>query len=242
MYTYDEAERPGGHYRTPAADNRLGSIIFISVLLGVVLVALLSIIQKRMQYGGKMAGTLNNGRQIYLGMRNYALDSLRQGRFPEYLDDDKTREPFKDSNAALSALLPRYIDDKEVFFNRRSMWCTPREDKPPLENTILPGENDWVYVRGLKDSSNGRWPLLANAFAPGTLTYVSDPDKPGGVWKGANAVVIWAGGSAEIVDTKQLGDAFYVKRPDKPAANAFAKDTDWLNEPEIEVLLPLLPP
>ena len=94
-------------------------------------------------------------------------------------------------------------------------------------------------MRGLKDSSNSRWPLLANAFAPGSTTYVKDQSKPGGVWKGQNAIVVWAGGSAEIVETKDQGETFFVKRSDKPTANAFDKDQDWLSGEDVEVLFPL---
>ena len=96
-------------------------------------------------------------------------------------------------------------------------------------------------MRGLTDQSNSRYPLLANACAPGTVTYLADPALPGGVWKGANAIVVYAGGSAEQVETGKSGNAYFIKRADKPAANALEKDDTWLSEPNVKLLYPELP-
>ncbi len=88
-------------------------------------------------------------------------------------------------------------------------------------------------MRGLKDSSNAQWPILANAFAPGTTHYVKDPTQKGGVWKGMHAIVIWVSGSAEVTETREKGDVYFVKRVDKPAADAFVQDGDWLGSGRI---------
>ena len=187
---------------------------------------------------GRMADQLNNGRQIYLSMRNYASETSHGGSFPAYKDPDDANSLVNNSNEAFEILLPRYMDDKKVFFNKHSAWCKTTTKSESTANRVQPGENDWCYVRGLKDSSNSRWPLLANAFAPGTKNYVKDQSRPGGVWKGANAVVVWAGGSAEMVETKDQGETFFVKRADKPQANAFEPDSDWLSGEEVQVLYP----
>jgi prepilin-type N-terminal cleavage/methylation domain-containing protein len=187
---------------------------------------------------GRMADQLNNGRQIYLAMRNYASETSHGGAFPAYKDPDDANSLVNNSNEAFEILVPRYMDDKKVFFNKHSAWCKTTTKSESTANRVQPGENDWCYVRGLKDSSNSRWPLLANAFAPGTKNYVKDQSRPGGVWKGANAVVVWAGGSAEMVETKDQGETFFVKRSDKPQANAFEQDSDWLSGEEVQVLYP----
>jgi prepilin-type N-terminal cleavage/methylation domain-containing protein len=187
---------------------------------------------------GRMADQLNNGRQIYLGLRSYAAEISHGGSFPAYKDIDDASTLVQNSNEAFEILVPRYLDDKRAFANKNSAWCKTTTKNENTKDRVMPGENDWVYVRGLKDSAPSNWPILANAFAPGTTTYIKDQSKPGGVWKGANAIVVWAGGSAEQVSTKEQGESYFVKRPDKPTADAFKTDTDWLSGEEVQVLYP----
>ena len=80
--------------------------------------------------------------------------------------------------------------------------------------------------------------MLANALAPGSTTYVKDPALRGGAYRGVNAVVIWANGSAEVVETKEKGDLYFVPRADKPGANAFEKEAEWLAGENVKVLNP----
>lgn len=188
-----------------------------------------------------MARQLGNGRQIYLSMRNYASESVNGGWFPSGRSSVREQALAKDSNEAFELLLPRYLDDKRPFFNEHSAWCKATAKREAIKNRLLPGENDWVYVRGLTDRSNSQWPLLANAFAPGTTTYVTDRSKPGGVWKGTAGIVIWAGGSAEVVATKPQGNAIYIPRTDAPSTNAFERDATWLAGENVEVLFPRNP-
>jgi type II secretory pathway pseudopilin PulG len=214
----------------------------VLVCIGVVIVLFLLLmpVQRGHLLQGRMAENLNNGRQIYLALRNYASDSPHAGMFPMHAGSDATAL-FTNSNQALGALLPRYLDDKRPFQNKHSAWCRATTISEITANRILPGENDWCYVRGLTENSDKQWPLLANAFAPGTTHYVKDPGQPGGVHKGVNAIVIRAGGSGEIVDTKKTGETFFVKRPDKPAANAFEADGEWLAGENVKVLYPMDP-
>ena len=190
----------------------------------------------------KMAHQLGAGRQIYLSLRNYASDLENGGAFPIYADRENPTGPVATSSEAFQVLLPRYLDDKRPLFNKGSAWCDRRISGAGFDTKILPGENDWVYVRGLTDKSPSRWPLFANAFAPGTTTYVQEQKKPGGVWKGAHAIVVFSGGSAEIVETRPQGNAFYVPRSDQPSANAFEKDPEWLNGTNVQLLFPPLLP
>lgn len=187
---------------------------------------------------GRMTQQLNDGRQLYLGLRNYAAETSHGGAFPAYKDPDDANTLVQNSNEAMEILIPRYLDQKTITTNKNSAWCKVTAKSEQTANKVLPGECDWVYVRGLKDSSNSRWPILANAFSPGTTTYVADQSKPGGVWKGGRSVVIWAGGSAEITENKEQGETYFVKRSDKPSANAFEKDSEWLAGDDVQVLYP----
>jgi type II secretory pathway pseudopilin PulG len=190
---------------------------------------------------GRIAGQLCSGRQIYLALRNYASENA--GAFPSVIRDEAGERLATTSSEAFELLIPRYFDDKRPFFNKSSAWCFRRVGGASFENHIYPGENDWVYVRGLTGDSPSRYPLLANAFTPGTLTYGSDPKRPGGVWKGQSAVVIWAGGSGEIVETQRRNDTegYSIRRSDRAERNAFETDGEWLNGETIRVLYPQLP-
>jgi prepilin-type N-terminal cleavage/methylation domain-containing protein len=187
---------------------------------------------------GRMTQQLNDGKQIYYALRSYASETSHGGAFPAYKDIDDSNTRVTTSNEAFEVLVPRYLDNKQVFINRNSPWCQNGPKTGATVHRVLPGESDWCYVRGLRDSSNSQWPILANAFAPGSTTYIQDASKPGGVWKGTDAVVIWAGGSGELVETKAQGETYFIKRPDKPSANAFAKDEDWLAGENVEILYP----
>jgi prepilin-type N-terminal cleavage/methylation domain-containing protein len=210
-------------------------ISIIAIIAALAMPAFTSIMLK-----SRMSDQMNNGRQIYLAMRSYSSETSNGGVFPAYTDPDDPNTLAKDTNEAFEILLKRHLDDKKVFANKQSEWCKGVTVKSEANaKKVLPKECDWCYVRGLKESANSQWPILANAFqAKGQYTYVKDPGKKGGVWKGANAVVIWAGGSAEVVETKEKGDEYFVKRSDKPTANAFEKDADWLSGEDTEVLFP----
>ena len=186
--------------------------------------------------GARQKEQMNNGRQIAFAMRNYASETSHGGLYPSYKDVDDANTLVEDTNSAFEILTPRYLEDKKVYINKQSAWTNkPVAKDPSTANKVLVGECDWVYVRGLADTSNSKWPLLANAFQPGSTHYVTDPAQKGGVWKGVNAVVVWKEGNAEIVETN---DKYEVKRPDRPGSNAFEIQDDWLTGDNVKVLYP----
>jgi prepilin-type N-terminal cleavage/methylation domain-containing protein len=187
----------------------------------------------------KMNKQMADGRSIYQAMANYAIDPNKD-EFPAYTDFDDPNTLVTNSNEAFEILLKRgLIDDKRVFANVASPWCSRQPANEATAKRVLPGENDWAYVVGLRWSTkDSKWPVLANAFSPGTTNYVKDPSQKGGVWKGTQAVVIWAGGNGEVVETREQGSNYFIKRADKPQADAFQKDGEWLSGDKVKVLHP----
>ncbi len=187
----------------------------------------------------RMNGQMANGLSIYKAMGNYASDPNKD-EFPAYADTDDPNTLATTSNAAFEILLKNgMIDNKQVFYSQNSAWCSKQFQNETTAKKLQPGENDWCYVVGVKWSSkDSKWPLLANAFSPGTTTYRTDQGQKGGAWKGTRAVVIWAGGNGEVVDTKEQGTSYFIKRADKPTANAFEKEGEWLSGDNVKVLYP----
>ncbi len=188
---------------------------------------------------GKMTQQMSNGLNIFKAMGNYASDPSKD-EFPAYTDVDDPNTLVSTSNAAFEILLKNgMLDDKKVFFNQNSAWCERTVQNEQTSKDVQPKENDWCYVVGIKWSSkDSKWPLLANAFSPGSTTYVKDQGQKGGAWKGTRAVVIWAGGNGEVVDTKEQGSTYFIKRPDKPTSDAFIKEGEWLSGDKVKVLYP----
>ncbi len=178
---------------------------------------------------------LAQGRKIHGAMSAYSKD--HKDRFPAYAQPDDLTTLLGTSNDAFNAIIPKYLPDKEPCFNKHSGWCNAHLDR--ANPAVLRGESDWVYVRGLRSLSPAIWPLLGNALAPGTTSYHAKERLPGGVWGGTSAVVVWVGGNAEIVITGATPTGvFFTKRKDRPIANAFEKDQDWLVGEDIQVLYP----
>lgn len=183
---------------------------------------------------------MSSGLQIHKAMVSYSSEIGHDGNLPLYTDPNDKSTIVATSNDAFEILLKgNYIDDKRVFINRASEWCKPKQENTDSSaNVVRSHESDWCYVRGLHNTSNPHWPVLANAFAEGSTTYVTDPGKKGGVWKGTKAVVIYRGGNGEVTATRKDGDNYFVKRGDQPAKNAFVAEGDWLNGENIKVLHP----
>ena len=191
----------------------------------------------------RMTEQMSNGLNVFKAMASYGSESGHNGLLPIYKDPDDPATKVTNSNEALQILLEgNYIDDKRVFINKASEWCKPvQKNDDTTAKQVQVRESDWVYVVGIGDTSSSRWPVLANAFAPGTTSspsYVTDTGKKGGVWKGTKAVVIYRGGNGEVGATTKAGDSYFVKRTDQPKENAFVPKGDWLSGSDIEILYP----
>jgi len=184
----------------------------------------------------KMSGQVSNGKNLFTSMVNYA----GTDDYPIYTDKEDPNTKVNDANAAFEILLKGgYLDDKKILFQQGSAWCKKQVNDASTAKQVLQGESDWCYVVGLnRTTANSRWPILANAFSPGSTSYTTDIGKKGGEWKGTKAVVVFCGGNAEAVDTLDRGGQFIVRRPDKLQEDAFVPEGDWLSGPDVKVLYP----
>jgi hypothetical protein len=221
--------------------TRLELLVFIG--LGVAVVSFLVVVVPpwwRVQASRfQAADHVSGGYMIFKALRAFSDDAGHASRFPAEPISPGRIDRKTASNDVLAQLLPKYLQNKYSFFNIKSAYCPAF--LPETEDTkiqLRAGECDWSYVQGLTSASNARWPVLANAFAPDSIGYVDDLAKKGGVFRGLNAVVVYASGSAEIVKTKKHGDRYFVPRDDKPDANAFDQDGDWLKGDDVKVLNP----
>jgi prepilin-type N-terminal cleavage/methylation domain-containing protein len=215
-------------------------ISIIAILAGIALPVF-----GEVQVRGAQTKALSNAKQVGLACKLFAQDY--DGNFPMWTDPaTKTGTP-TDANAALQVLIPDYIPDKGVFSIPKSAYCKKTGSTGGGNNAteLQAGDNEWSYVMGLSDTSNSRFPLLADGFATGGQYYVADDSVPGGVWKGKKAVVIRVDISGAVEPTYKSGDKYTVKRDDDPKSNAFTPDPSsnppWLNGTGVSVLPPSAP-
>jgi prepilin-type N-terminal cleavage/methylation domain-containing protein len=203
-------------------------ISIIAILAGIAL-PVFGQVQER----GAQTKALSNAKQVGLACKLFAQDY--DGNFPQWTDTALRTGTPADANVALQALVPDYIPDKGVFAIPKSAYCKNASTAAAMgaPTTLGAKENEWAYVMPLADTSNSRWPLIADGFANGGTTYVSDETAEGGVWKGKKAVVIRVDISGAVEATYKSGTTYTVKRDDNPASDAFvpstmAGGTQWL--------------
>jgi prepilin-type N-terminal cleavage/methylation domain-containing protein len=212
-------------------------ISIIAILAGIALPVF-----GEVQTRGAQTKALSNAKQVGLACKLFAQDY--DGNFPLWTDPaNKTGDP-SDANSALQVLIPDYIPDKGVFSIPKSAYCrNAGKGGQGAATTLGSGENEWAYVIGLSDTSNSRFPLLADGFSPGGQSYVADETQPGGVWKGKKAVVIRVDISGAVETCYKKGNEYTVKRDDNPQQNAFAPDPGanppWLTGSGVKTLNPV---
>ena len=235
--------------QTPSGFTLIELLVVISIIA--ILAGIALPVFGEVQTRGAQTKALSNAKQVGTACKLYAMDY--QGNYPFWTDPvNKTGIP-SDSNAVLQTLMPDYLPDKGVFTIPKSAYTKSRGGAGNQQTKLQAGDNEWAYVRGLTDTSNSRFPLLADGFAQGTEAdpnYVADETQPGGVWKAKKAVVIRvdASGTVETLYKKGTGNSAKgtVKRSeDEPTKNAFAKDASsdppWLNGADVSTLNPLVP-
>ena len=239
--------------KLPRPENR-GGFTLIELLVVISIIAILAgfamPVFSNAQKTGRVTDTLNNAKQISTALKMYAGD--HDGNYPYYkpvVDGaiaTATQEPATFSNEVFEALMPRYSSSKVIFANKNSAWCKGGTTVANSANQykLEAKQCDWSYVTGLSETSDARWPLMATAFAPGTITYKKSTSLPGGVWGATDAVVVLVDHSAKKLGDlgKSAQDGAFITRPDKPGANMFEKDTSpessWLDGDTVKVLEP----
>lgn len=224
--------------------SKLNAFTLIELLVVISIIAILAGIALpvfgEVQVRGAQTKALSNAKQVGLACKLFAQDY--NGNFPIYTDPVNRTGVASDANAALTTLIPDYIQDKSVFAIPKSVYCKNAGLRGGDQNKLGNAENEWAYVVGLNDTSNSRFPLLADGFAAGADYYTDDESQAGGVWKGKKAVVIRVDISGAVEATYKQGSKFTVKRDDDPTKNAFAKDASgtppWLNGTDVSVLNP----
>jgi len=235
--------------KSPSGFTLIELLVVISIIA--ILAGIALPVFGEVQVRGAQTKALSNAKQIGTACKLFAMDY--NGNYPFWTDPvNKTGQP-QDANTVLESLMPDYLPDKTIFSIPKSAYTKSKGGGAQQQTKLLAGDNEWAYVRGLSDTSNARWPLLADGFKPGSTqdpSYTSDDTQPGGVWKGKRAIVIRVDASGTVETCYRSGtgqNAKYTvkKSDDEPTKNAFAKDPGaeppWLNGNDIEVLNPIAP-
>lgn len=225
--------------------SKINAFTLIELLVVISIIAILASIAvpvfgKAQESAGRTKA-LSNGKQIGLACKLFAQDY--NGLYPLYTDPVKKEGVAGDANTILATLIPDYCADEQIFVITKSEYSKKGADGVTKgSNALETGENAWAYVTGLNDTSNSRYPLLANGFKTGGTTYSTDDSQKGGLWRGDYAVVIRCDTSGTIEKTVKKGDSTHVKRDDNPSKNAFevdaGGDNPWLTGSDVKVLNP----
>ena len=218
-------------------------ISIIAILAGIALPVF-----GEVQVRGAQTKALSNAKQVGLACKLFAQDY--NGNFPIYTNLESKTEGNSDSNSILQTLIPDYIPEKSVFAIPKSAYCKGVGRSTGSADQLNRGENEWAYVKGLSDTSNARWPLLADGFAEGATYYVADDSLPGGVWKAKKAIVVRVDISGTVEVLRKQGTGAQMKgtvkqSEDEPTKNAFEPDQGggnaqpWLTGTGVRVLNPI---
>ncbi|MDB6154959.1 MAG: hypothetical protein JWL90_3412 [Chthoniobacteraceae bacterium] len=191
-------------------------ISIIAILAGIALPVF-----GEVQVRGAQTKALSNAKQIGLACKLFATDY--NGNYPMYTDISKdpkvSATPGSSSNDVLQTLMPDYLPDKSIFGIPKSAFCK-KVGAGQTGNKLGSQENEWAYCLGLSDTSNSRFPLLADGFkTPSSGSYSTDETDFGGVWKGKKAIVIRCDTSGTVETL--LSTNHTVKRSENNTKNAF---------------------
>jgi len=217
---------------------RTHGFTLIELLVVITIIAILASIALpvygTIQEKGLQTKALAQGKQVGLGLRLFASDN--DGNYPKAGQkyDDDTNMGTTTSNDFLKALIPTYVPSENVFYVGKSKWSTnkPDENTATVAVRLAAGENHWAYTRNLTDTSNPRFPLIADGFTTTVGTYSTDETLPGGTWKGKKAVVLRNDQSAELMVCTLSGNTSIVKDSvgsGNTTANIFTPVAGWLS-------------
>ncbi|MBA2623208.1 MAG: hypothetical protein H0U88_06250 [Chthoniobacterales bacterium] len=201
----------------------------------------------QVQERGAQTKDLSNAKQIGLACKLYATDN--DGKFPDMNGQVDLPTALlvsgATSNQAFALLIPDYLPSEKLFYVAKSAWSS----QAPDENFIAPADrleaktNNYAYVKGLNDTSNPNFPLIADAPESAATTYTTDQAAKGGVWKGKKAIVVRTDQSGAVEKcTVSTAPASIVKGPVGAASGVqddiFKPAATWLNATANPVLYP----
>ena len=217
-------------------------ISIIAILAGLAMPVFSTALRK-----GRITDSLSNCKQINLALRMFASDN--DGIFPTHTATvggvaGVALAAGNFANEAFENLMPKYTTSKKIFATKTSAYCkSPVADTGIADsNLIKTGQNDWLYIAGLVETSDARWPLIANGTkSEADLTYTSVTTDKGGVWGGNDAIVGFCDGSVRQASGKEMDttDAkkTFVKSPLVATENILTGTDDWMGKTVI-VLAP----
>ena len=214
-------------------------ISIIAILAGLGLKAFPAAIKK-----ARLSESLSNAKQIVTTLKLYASDN--DGSYPSSALDASgnpgtTQFVAGDfSNKAFDNIISKYQVGKTFFINKNSKYCKSAKVDANLADskTLAKGQNDWIYVSGMSDTTNGNWPLIATGTSA-SFTYTSDKNAVGGVWEGTDAIIGYCDASAKPAGSNMdltAPTATFVKSP-IDGKNIFTGTADWLGA-SVVILLP----
>jgi len=203
-------------------------VIAIIAILASIALPVFSSVQER----GKQTKDMSNGKQIALGLKQFAVD--HNGVFPNKKPDVVSTDYDAGttvlagtdfSNDAFWWLFPTYLTSEDIFSVGGSAWSpNPPDNKldAPTDaarvETLKQGECAYEYITSLNDTSNPQFPLVMDAgtvTGEGAATYTNIQSDKGGLWRGKKAIVIFVDGSGQVatVNDQTVATTSFVKRP-----------------------------
>ena len=231
-------------------------VIAIIAILASIALPVFSSVQER----GKQTKDMSNGKQIVLGLKQFAVD--HNGVFPNKLPDvvssdydagatNLTGADF--SNDAFWWLFPNYLTSEDIFSIGGSAWSPnpPNNILDPASattraDTLAQGECGYQYIAALNDTSNPQFPLVMDAginTGDVNVEYTNVQTDKGGIWKGKKAIIIFVDGSGQVatVNDQTTATAAFVKRPGH-SYNISENTTTDVNDPWLSTANLRLPP
>jgi prepilin-type N-terminal cleavage/methylation domain-containing protein len=201
-------------------------VIAIIAILASIALPVFSSVQER----GKQTKDMSNGKQIALGLKQFAVD--HNGVFPNKVPnavssdyDAGVAAPPTSSNDAFWWLFPTYLTSEDIFSIGGSAWSPNPPDNildAPTDitrtKTLGQGECGYEYITALQDTANPQFPLIMDAgktTGEGNVEYTNVQTAKGGLWRGKKAVVIFVDGSGQVSTVNDQADptASFVRRP-----------------------------
>jgi prepilin-type N-terminal cleavage/methylation domain-containing protein len=202
-------------------------ISIIAVLASIAVPTFAGVIEK-----GNQTKVLNNAKQIYLALKLYAGDNdgIFPASFAATTSGNATTTQPTDANDAFRNIVPAYLSTEQPFYVPKSAYTPSKpDDDTSTGKALAAGENHFAYVSGLSDTSNSRFPIIADGFSSTVGDYSTSETAKGGVWKGKAAIVVRVDGSGKVERTVVSDKKSKVQEKlGAQTISIFDQATDWL--------------